>query len=50
MDFLTDRNKNYTITYHIRPDGDCVACAFALAIYLQSIGNKTLVLGHDRVP
>lgn len=50
MDLLKDTNKNYIIFYHIRPDGDCIGSAYALAAYLQSIGNRVIVMGHDPVP
>lgn len=41
---------NYCVVYHIRPDGDCVCSAFALALALQSIGKKCTVKGQDDTP
>ena len=38
------------IVYHIRPDGDCIGSAYALAIALQSIGIQAKVTGRDPVP
>lgn len=40
----------YAIVYHIRPDGDCIGSSFALALGLQSIGKKCIVVGRDNVP
>lgn len=40
----------FTIVYHIRPDGDCIGSSFALALGLQSIGKKCTVVGRDSVP
>ncbi|MDE5884112.1 MAG: hypothetical protein K2H29_03425 [Oscillospiraceae bacterium] len=38
-------SDEYRIVYHIRPDGDCIGSAFALALELQSIGKKCEVVG-----
>lgn len=40
----------YRIVYHIRPDGDCIACAYALCLGLQASGKKCEVVGQDDVP
>lgn len=40
----------YRIVYHIRPDGDCIGSAFALALALQSVGKKCDVAGQDEIP
>lgn len=40
----------FTIVYHIRPDGDCIGSSFALALGLQSIGKRCNVVGRDPVP
>ena len=40
----------FTIVYHIRPDGDCIGSSFALALGLQSIGKRCAVVGRDPVP
>ena len=40
----------FTIVYHIRPDGDCIGSSFALAVGLQSIGKRCAVVGRDPVP
>lgn len=42
--------KDFTIVYHIRPDGDCIGSAFALALALKSIGARCAVKGRDDVP
>ena len=41
---------NYSVVYHIRPDGDAVGSSFALALALQSIGKKCTVKGQDDIP
>lgn len=38
------------IVYHIRPDGDCIGSAFALALALRSLGIRCDVTGRDVVP
>lgn len=43
-------HDEYVIVYHIRPDGDCIGSSFALALGLQSIGKKCMVVGRDPVP
>lgn len=43
-------SDNYRIVYHIRPDGDCIGSAFALALGLQSIGKHCQVVGQDPIP
>ena len=50
MELFTSTGNNYIIYYHIRPDGDCIGAAYGLAVYLRSMGNRVLVLGHDPVP
>lgn len=42
--------SEYRIVYHIRPDGDCIGSAFALALALQSAGKKCDVAGQDEIP
>ena len=42
--------RSVCIVYHIRPDGDCIGSAYALAIALQSVGIRTAVTGRDPVP
>ena len=44
------RCKEVCIVYHIRPDGDCIGSAFALAFALQSAGIRAAVTGRDPVP
>ena len=41
---------NYCIVYHIRPDGDCIGSAFALALALRSVGKRCTVRGQDDIP
>lgn len=33
-------HDEYTIVYHIHPDGDCIGSSFALCLGLQSIGKR----------
>ena len=40
----------FCIVYHIRPDGDCIGSAFALALALQAAGKRCKVTGRDPVP
>lgn len=42
--------KEVCIVYHIRPDGDCIGSAYALAVALQSVGVHAAVTGRDPVP
>lgn len=42
--------KEIRIIYHIRPDGDCIGSAYALALALQSLGIRCDVQGRDEVP
>ncbi len=50
MAILLKNMDNYRIIYHIRPDGDCIGSAYALALSLQSIGKKCKVTGEYPVP
>ena len=50
MAVLLKKMDNYRIIYHIRPDGDCIGSAYALALSLQSIGKKCMVTGEYPVP
>jgi phosphoesterase RecJ-like protein len=40
----------YRIVYHIRPDGDCIGSAFALALALREMGKQCDVVGQDPIP
>lgn len=42
--------EEFVIVYHIRPDGDCIGSAFALALALKSIDAKCRVAGRDEIP
>lgn len=42
--------SEYRIVYHIRPDGDCIGSAYALALALKKLGAKCEVVGKDPVP
>lgn len=42
--------KEVCIVYHIRPDGDCIGSAYALATALQAAGIRCSVTGRDPVP
>ena len=50
MAVLLKKMDNYRIIYHIRPDGDCIGSAYALALSLQSIGKNCKVTGEYPVP
>lgn len=41
---------NYSVVYHIRPDGDAVGSLFALALALRSIEKKCTVKGRTIFP
>ncbi len=43
-------SEEIRIIYHIRPDGDCIGSAFALALALQAAGVRCDVRGRDEVP
>ena len=47
---LFEMYNDYRIVYHVRPDGDCIGSAYALALALQSIGKKCDVKGEYSVP
>ena len=42
--------QEFRIIYHIRPDGDCMGSAYALALALKALGAKCEVAGQDPVP
>lgn len=50
MAALLKEQGPYRIVYHIRPDGDCIGSAYALAMALQSIGKACAVAGDYPVP
>ena len=50
MAVLLKKMDNYRIIYHIRPDGDCIGSAYALALSFHSIGKKCMVTGEYPVP
>ncbi len=43
-------HKEFKIVYHIRPDGDCIGSAYALALALRARGARCRVVGRDPVP
>ncbi|MBQ9111505.1 MAG: DHH family phosphoesterase [Oscillospiraceae bacterium] len=43
-------SEEIRIIYHIRPDGDCIGSAFALALALQAAGVRCDVRGRDEIP
>ncbi|OGF61828.1 MAG: hypothetical protein A2Y62_20650 [Candidatus Fischerbacteria bacterium RBG_13_37_8] len=47
---LVEKENEFIITSHIRPDGDSVATQIALSIALQRIGKKVTILNKDKVP
>lgn len=48
-DILCDRQK-YLILFHIRPDGDAVGSAFALANMIKATGRDAYCICSDEVP
>ncbi|MBZ0155534.1 MAG: bifunctional oligoribonuclease/PAP phosphatase NrnA [Alphaproteobacteria bacterium] len=49
VDFLK-KEDHYLIVSHLNPDGDTLGSAAALALALEAMGKKTLLLCRDRVP
>jgi bifunctional oligoribonuclease and PAP phosphatase NrnA len=49
VDTLRSRD-NYLITTHVNPDGDAIGSAVALAMALESIGKKTVLLNKHKMP
>ncbi|MFO0754043.1 MAG: bifunctional oligoribonuclease/PAP phosphatase NrnA [Thermodesulfovibrionales bacterium] len=49
VDFLK-REDGYLIVSHLNPDGDTLGSAAALALALEALGKRTLLLCRDRVP
>lgn len=45
-----NKHNEFRIVYHIRPDGDCICSAYALALALRTIGKKVEVVGSDPIP
>lgn len=43
-------NRSFFIAGHVRPDGDAVGCALALASLLRRLGKKPQVYSRDPVP
>ena len=44
------RHQRFVITSHVRPDGDAIGSALALAWALQAIGKQARVVNRDRAP
>ncbi|HZK18154.1 MAG TPA: bifunctional oligoribonuclease/PAP phosphatase NrnA [Clostridia bacterium] len=42
--------KNFVLTGHIMPDGDCLGSVLGLGIALQSIGKSVVMYSPDRAP
>jgi phosphoesterase RecJ-like protein len=42
--------REICFVYHIRPDGDCIGSAYAIALAVQSVGIKCNVVGTYDVP
>ncbi len=41
------QNRRFVIMSHIRPDGDAIGCAVALALSLREMGKEAAVWNHD---
>lgn len=48
-DILCDRQK-YLILFHIRPDGDAIGSAFALAHIIKATGREAYCICADEIP
>ncbi len=42
--------RRYAVTSHLRPDGDSVSTALALAMIGERLGKQTAVINHDPTP
>ncbi|MCC6346657.1 MAG: DHH family phosphoesterase, partial [Nitrospirales bacterium] len=49
VDFLKKEDR-YLIVSHLNPDGDTLGSATALALALEAMGKRTLLLCRDSVP
>lgn len=49
-EILKNSGNGYRIIYHIRPDGDAICSAYALAEALHMLGKKCGVISHGRIP
>lgn len=47
---LLASRKEVIIYYHVKPDGDAIGSAYALAMALQSVGIKTDAVTDDDIP
>src|SRR3989339_736220 len=45
-----EENRTFLISGHIRPDGDTVGSALALASWLEKMGKKAHIVSSDPVP
>jgi phosphoesterase RecJ-like protein len=45
-----ERNNTFLVSTHINPEGDALGSALALALALQTLGKKALVVNRDPVP
>ena len=53
LEQMAEKLKEYDefcLVYHIRPDGDAIASAYALCLALRSLGKKCAVEATDPVP
>ena len=44
------RHRRFVLTSHVRPDGDSIGSALALAWALRALGKDARVINRDRVP
>lgn len=44
------RSESFALACHVRPDGDCLGAALALARALRALGKDAVVLSQDPVP
>lgn len=47
---IINKEKEFIITSHVRPDGDSIATQIALCLALQQIGKDVKIINKDEVP
>jgi len=47
---LIEKNQNFGITTHVRPDGDGIGSSLALCWLLRSLGKKAEIIVRDDIP
>ena len=47
---LIQQHKNFLITTHIHPEGDAVGSEVGLALFLEALGKKTMIVNSSPTP